>query len=374
MLKNTIGIVHFYYECKESGVCDAILEKLPFELCGCVTTFIGAQEQYAEAALSVTMITSDDVEFSVQVIENASLKTRELLTDEVMRLSKELCAQEKPKIVFPFIPILQHFTADDLVATVNALPDPFALFGTVAFNYEDQDGESKKKDSTHFVMAKKRITADIFAFIAFYGNVKPKFHYTSSFALEDSFVETSEITDSEGPILKTVDGIGAVTYMNKRGIITEGCTVKGSSVWAIPAILTYSNGAKVVRAFLTIGEGTENIYATGSLETGAKITFSLLDGEKTVASAEKLLKELFKAEDKDAIAYSCVARAWSLGTKFSEEAQIFANCASEYKEKNKTPYNYTLSYSGGEICPVLDKDGKLVNTLHNYTLIACTFN
>jgi hypothetical protein len=39
------------------------------------------------------------------------------------------------------------------------------------------------------------------------------------------------------------------------------------------------------------------------------------------------------------------------------------------KVGDKIPY--WLAYSGGEICPVRGKDGKLRNRLHNYTFSAC---
>jgi acyl CoA:acetate/3-ketoacid CoA transferase alpha subunit len=110
------------------------------------------------------------------------------------------------------------------------------------------------------------------------------------------------------------------------------------------------------------------------MTAGAKIVFSLLDGDKTVNSAEKLMRELIKSDSKDMIAFSCAARAWALGAKYYMEAQKIAEIAKEYEQKNNKPYNYCVSYSGGEICPVWDNEGKMVNTLHNYTIITCTFN
>jgi len=157
-------------------------------------------------------------------------------------------------------------------------------------------------------------------------------------------------------------------------MITSENAVVGSAIWAVPAILTYPNGAKVVRAFLGVVEGTEFIISTGKMEVGTQIKFAFLDGDKTLSSAESLIKDLSETKKNDIIAYSCAARAWSLGAKFFAEAQKIAECAERYQLDHNDPFNYSVAYSGGEICPVMDNTGKLVNALHNYTLIACSFN
>jgi hypothetical protein len=130
----------------------------------------------------------------------------------------------------------------------------------------------------------------------------------------------------------------------------------------------------VVRAFLGIHKDTEYIYATGSMREGAKVVFGYLNGEKTTASAKKLMEELTEQKENDILAYSCAARAWSLGAKFFAEAQTIGKCADEYEKVNGVPINYSVTYSGGELCPIFDNDGKLENCLHNYTLVVCSFN
>jgi len=166
--------------------------------------------------------------------------------------------------------------------------------------------------------------------------------------------------------------MSAVEYLKKLGMLTEDNAVAGSGIWAVPAILKYSNGIKIARAFLGILEGTEYIFASGTMEEGAKIMFGNLSSEKTLASAEKLIEELTQSKENDVLAYSCAARAWSL-VKFSAEAQKIAECAVLYEEKNNAPFNYSVTFSGGEICPIYASPGKYTNYLHNYTLIVCSF-
>ena len=366
-LKNTIGIIHFYYEFVETGVCRAMIDNLPFELVGCVSSYLAVNGDYGDIALSVTMITSDDTSFSVRVLEGVDAKSREQISDEITRLYQDMCAVEKPKLVMPFIPPLQNYGGDELVAAANAQPDPFPMFGTISFHTEGSEG-------ANFVIGCGKISPVAFAFIAFYGNIEPSFQVTSAFAFDDSYGGIAEITDSEGLTLKKINNINALRYLKDQGMVTTDNAVAGSAVWAVPAIFTYANGIKLVRAFLGIVEGTEHIISTGTMEVGTKIKFAYVDGEKTLKSAENLFCGLSEAKRNNIISYSCAARAWSLGTKFFAEAQKIAECADEYLEKHNDTLNYSVAYSGGEICPVFDKTGKLVNALHNYTLIACSFS
>ena len=364
-LKNTIGIIHFYYEFIETGVCQAVIDALPFEVAGCVSSYTATDKEYGDIAMAITMITSDEIDFSIRIIEDVSAKSKETLSGEVIRMCKELCAHETPKLVMPFIPPLPQYGGDDLISTVNALPEQFPMFGTISFNTEGVSGQN-------YVIGNGKASS-AFAFVALYGNIEPVFCITTAFAFDDSFGGFAEITESDGLVLKKINDKSALSYLKEQGIVTSDNLVSGSAVWAVPAVLTYPNGTKIVRAFLEILEGTEYIVSTGEMEIGTKIKFAFLDGDKTLASAEKLMNELNETKRNGIMAYSCAARAWSLGAKFFAEAQKIAECAKKYGSDHDESLIYSVAYSGGEICPVLDNTGKLMNALHNYTLVTCSF-
>ena len=360
MLKNTIGIVHFYHEFANENAWEAIAQALPFPLAGCVSSYLGSCGKNSEIALSVTMLTSDDVYFSVKTIEGIAAKSREELSVEITQLCAEFCEKEPPKLILPFLTSLPNFSGDDLMETVNALPKKIPFFGTMAINMDNFAGP-------HFVVGGKKMSPEMYSFVAVYGNVQPKFHVTSSFVFDEFPGEASKITDADKSMLKMVDGISAVEYLKKQGLLTSDNQVssRNAGFWAVAAILLYPDDTRVVRAFLGIVEGTEYISATGHMKNGAKIMFAHLDGEKTLKSAEQLIEDLARNSKNDFLAYSCIARAWSLGTNFSAEAKKIADFSKGLK--------YNVAYSGGEICPVFDKNGNMINTLHNFTFIACTF-
>ncbi|MCL2576636.1 MAG: FIST C-terminal domain-containing protein [Defluviitaleaceae bacterium] len=365
-LKNTVGIIHFYHEFVETGACQAVIDALPFETVGCVSTYVGSCETYDEVALSVTMITGDELDYSIKTVDDCTKKSRAEIAGEAQKIFAGFTETDKPKIVMPYLPAMQNFSGDDLVAAANDFSETVPLFGTIAFNMENMA-------DSHYVLGKGKFSTDMLVFMALYGNFQPKFHTTSAFDFEEGIGNTAKIDDSDGTILKSVNGMTAVAYLKKQGMVTSDNAVEGL-VWALPAILDYSNGTRIVRSFLGVVEGTEHIFATGELEKGANISFTYLDASKTLASTEKLLEEINAAKENGVIIYSCAARAWSLGSNHFAEAEKIVEHAGEYRANYNTELNYSVAYSGGEISPIINIDGKLINILHNYTLISCAFS
>jgi len=64
------------------------------------------------------------------------------------------------------------------------------------------------------------------------------------------------------------------------------------------------------------------------------------------------------------LGFSCLARFLTLGARYSAEAETFTKAVA-----GKLPYQFM--YSGGEICPVPDSNGRLKNRFHNFTLVTC---
>jgi hypothetical protein len=65
LLKNAAGIVHCGYTFVESGFVRWLCERLPFEVVGGTTLACMARDEYGSDVLSIAVLTSDDVAFSV---------------------------------------------------------------------------------------------------------------------------------------------------------------------------------------------------------------------------------------------------------------------------------------------------------------------
>ncbi len=368
MLKNTIGIITFDCEYIETGVYKEVAESLPFDIVGCCTTFIGTDKQYGDFAMSVTMITSDDICFDVKLIKKINEMSNAEITKKLNGIYSEVCSGEKPKMIMPFMSVQTNFSGDDLVDTINNYADNIPMFGTLSFNIENEPDKN-------YVVYNNIVSSEMIALVSMYGDFKPTFRVTTSLAYEERVAEVGLITDAEGAILKSVNKLPVTTYLKKLGVVDEDNKVTDSSIWSIPAIIEYDNGVKVARAFVGEVENSPGyIYAAGNIEKGAKVAFSFLDSDKTLESASKLLTEIEENGESNFIGFSCAARSWSLGSKYLSEVQRIAQSVENYNRKTGNKINYSIAYSAGEICPVPNKDGKLINCLHNYTFIACSFN
>ncbi|MCL2077770.1 MAG: hypothetical protein FWH08_05110 [Oscillospiraceae bacterium] len=367
-LKNTVGIVHFCLDFATNETWKLLIAALPFELVGCLSACISINGEYSDCAVSVTMITSDDVCFSVRAIDNIHTKTAEETTGEFLKLFNEFShgKKEKPAMVLQFMSSLPNFSSNDLYDAIRTVDDPCLIFGMCALNIGGKPG-------TNLVLADGKISSSMCAMVAFYGDINIKYHIDMSIIFDETYGEEAKITEAEGAVLKSVNDMPALEYFKQKGLISSGNEETGTGIAAVPAIMTYKNGTKVACSFLGVVEGTQHLFAARSLEDGAKIVFSYLDGEKTLRRAEVLMREICEDGQVDyAMIFSNVARAWSCSNIMAESQKI-AGFAKTYKLLKGTPLRYSLAYAGGELGPVRDVEGNFINMPHNYSIIACSF-
>ena len=362
MRKNTVGIAAFYHEYAENGAYRAVAAALPFDLVGSGTTFTGACGQTGEYSLVVAMLTSDDVSFGIfsQKIEN---KSRAEIREGLKKMYGEVLARGKPKLVLSYMSTQSNFSGDDLVDDTNAISDDLLLFGVLGWS---ADANSLK----NYVAFKENTSPYLMSFVAVYGDFEPHFRVVVSMDYKALIKEAASITSSAGPILRTVNGIPALDYLKKIGIVGDSEVM----LYAIPAVVIDETGARTARAIIqTAPDDPKSLFGVGNFPTGAKISFALMNAEETIRTAVELTKEYGQTGVQKSLNYSCAARSWSMGNRFLAEGEAFAAYHGE-AAKNGVRVDYILGYAGGEICPVPDKDWKLVNRLHNYTLISCSFD
>ena len=366
-LKNTIALAYFHYEFAVNDNILKFAKEFPFEFVGCMSTYMGINGQHGDVAVTVTMFTSDDVKFKVSTIDNINEKAIEQMREDVRDTCELLCEKENPKLIISLLPTMPHFCGNDLMNAVNKYDKSLMLFGMHVFNI---DGVP----NTNYVLANGSLSSSMIALISFYGDINPKFHISFSFTFTESFGEPVEITDARLSSMRKVNGKPALDYFIKQGLITPGIPQNAASLIAVPAILTYKNKSKVSCAFIGIDEENGFAIAARTLEKGAKIVLSQLNGEKTLAGAKDIVTEIKDTRQNDFLAFSCSARVWSIGSNLFSEMQAIEESAREYKEELGVPLNYSIAYSGGEICPIPNNKGNNINMIHNYALVVCTFN
>lgn len=350
--KNSVGILTCYYEFIDTGVVKALSDKLPFDVIGCTTMGNAANGKYGHLALTLMVLTGDDVEFSAAV--SVSLSDEQEIPLRNMYAAAAAKHEAKPAFIIAFMPLMYNIGGEvflNILDDVSNLP----IFGTLAVDNTKDYHESK-------VFYNGETYVDSLSMVIVSGNVAPKF-LIASLSDDKSLKQKAIITDSELNILKEVNGIPVVQYMQSLGLVNNG-HIEGPST--IPFIVDFNDGTKpVIRAiFAQTPEG----YAVcgGVMPIKSTLSIGSLDYNDVMDTTCKIMQEIFEYRQAGSalLLFSCVGRNYALGVKTTDEMEKVIDTLGE-----SIPYQ--LTYSGGEICPLYDSDGKLKNRFHNDTIIAC---
>ncbi|MDR0196826.1 MAG: hypothetical protein LBI36_01215 [Oscillospiraceae bacterium] len=379
MLENTVGLIFFHYDFAEDDILLKFAELMPFELAGCVSNYTGVSGgMYGNFAVSVTMITGDDVSFAVETFDGIDAKTKEQIDDELTRHYEKLRREEKPKFIMTFLTAHGHYTLNNIRLALDLTQDPTLCYGMHAFNI---DGTP----DTNYTFGNGRLSVTGCVLIAFYGNVTPEFHNNNDYyeVFLKSYTEEAVITDCDEAVIKTIDGTPALDYLRSKGVISDAHLNCTAGIASIPVVLTYPHGGKAPCMFLGVVEGTKYIQTARDLEKGAKVSFFLMDAEAAIANICSILKAATKKGGNNFIIFCSAAQAWAISANNLAELQEIDRHAREYGENTKTPLKYAVAYSGGELCPISSdshkqveafENGGMTNMVHNFSLALCAFN
>lgn len=353
LMKNSVGFLSCYAEFVDSGVTAAVCEQLPFDVIGISTIGNMCDGQIGDMMLVVTVLTSDDVSFSAVCTEPLSQEYCRPINDAYKNAAKRL--PEAPSFILAAAPLLTNLGGDTIIKQLDSISGGIPIFGTVTVDHN----EDYRQAVTIF---NGRAYKENLCFILMSGNVKPKF-LVASLAEEKIRKQKTIITSSENNVLKEVNGISIIKYMESLGVISGG--KRDGAI--IPFVVDYNDGSKpVARVIFLLTE--DSAVCGGEMPMDATLSIGSIDYEDVIATSKLAMDSILSEGDKQGLfMFSCIARFMVLGANTSAEMEII----SEKLESSK--YSYQLAYSGGEICPVLDEKGVLKNRFHNYTFAACIF-
>ena len=352
LCKNSVGIISCYPEFIESGVVAALCEALPFDVLGATTIADSASGEFGFTMLSLLVLTGDDVSFAVSLSDD--------ITSEQEAPIKKMCdnalanIEGGAKMIMLYTPIINHIGGEIIINIIDDACGGIPIFGTLASDH------SEDYHLSHAIYNGKNYSGQV-VILAIGGNVNPRFSIMS-IPEEKVLRQKAVVTESSGNMLASVNDMPFVEYMRTIGLVAEDTSLEG--VLAIPVMVDYNNGTEpIALAMLINPDGTASCGC--QVPKGASLSVGTLTGEDIVAATQKIVDQVLAAEEGEAvIMYSCLSRMLILGVDAEVELEKISAGLT-----GKIPY--LLAYSGGEICPVSGKDGKIANRMHNFSLISC---
>lgn len=335
----------------ESGMVEAVCAALPFDVVGCTTLTGATNSAHSTMMLSLSVLTSDDCHFSTVATDD--------LTDGLSPIAgayREAAGRlpAEPSLILAFAPMIRTIGGELILNELDAAAGGAPIFGTIAC-----DHDTSEYTSSYTFHNGKHMKGSL-ALLLVEGAVNPRFFVT--YTTEDKIQKQKAIiTDSEGSILKEVNNMSTIQYLQSIGL-SKGDGVEGMS--AIPFVVNYNDGTRpVVRAiYMVTPEGYT--VCGGAMPKGATLAIGAMDFDDIIETASQTMGEIMAQQQKNGlILFPCLGRSLVLGT------DLFAEIEEIRKHAGALPFH--LAYSGGEICPVYTPEGKPVNRFHNFTFIAC---
>lgn len=350
---NTVGIVVCHYDSIEYDVIATLQENLPFPLIGCTTFYKATPEISGLFELTITVLTSNTVEFSLAFSDESD--DHGSAEEKITATYQQALGQfhDTPSLILSFISANRPISGDEYLRILDDASGKVPSFGLV------DSGEDESGANTYIICKDKVFTNGV-ALLVLVGEVNISTYVTSPTA-ERLLSISAVVTSSEGTLVKEINNQTALSYLQKNDFDLD--IAENMIITSVPVYFHSSeNDAYVCRLI-------KSVYENGTIEFLAEVPQGSLLRIGTISSEEiqeesKAVTSLAVAENPHAsllLAASCVGRFITLGIDITSEMEQIASCIPH-------SMNFLACYVGGEICPIV-KSGMLTNTYHNNSLV-----
>jgi hypothetical protein len=350
----SVGILFCHYEFVESGVAGELCARLPFEVIG-MTTMAGASgDRHNSFMLNLAVLSADDVSFRAVVTAPLSAGNAGEAMAAAYREARGALPGD-PAFIISLFPFLSDMSSADVLKQLDAACGGIPVWGSVASGMDMSYNDAG-------VILNGQIYEKSAVMLLLHGPVTPEF-IVASIPDKNLGDRRARITESAGCILKKINDIPMMQYFDDVGIIMR----IGQDNTTVPLMVDYGDGAKPV-ALAIYGLTPENwAVCGGEVPEGAFFFCGEIDRDGIVESARDALAQIQDVQGKSCLLMlPCVTRYIMMTPEQDEEMRIVCDTL-----KGKVSFVYALS--GGEICPVKDRNGVWRNRHHNFTFSACLF-
>jgi small ligand-binding sensory domain FIST len=352
---NAIGIVTCHAEFVRTGVVEALCKRLPFPVVGCTTLGSASGGEEGHQILVISVLADDDAEFSVALSDVISKENIAQPIEDAYARALAGLSDPSPVFAIAFLPFLHNVDGSKLFKSLARSCGDTPVYGTISCS------ENADLSGSLTIWNGDAIEA-VMAIILIRGNIKTRFFVTS---VNDDRMgkQKGRITDAEGSLIRTVNDMPTVDFLETCGIAKDALYKASSS---IPVIIDYKDGTETLACGLynTTPEGYIHIGA--DVTVGASLSIGTQDYNGIMSTLDSVLDRILKETDPAGILMlPCLSRSLMLGMNSEDELRLAVK-----KLGDTAPYH--IGYSGGEICPVY-VDGNARNRFHNFTFTACVF-
>ncbi|MDR2535490.1 MAG: FIST C-terminal domain-containing protein [Treponema sp.] len=350
---HSVGFISCYSEFIETGVIKAICKALPFDVIGCTTAGNAIPKAIGEMLCCLIVLTSNDLLFASGVSGSLAEVQEGPLAEAYQQTRAKLPGE--PALMFAFTPMMRQVTSEILVEILNTINPKLPIFGAQAVDYIDI---TEFKDS--YTLFNGEEQREAVAFTLVYGELQPSF-FVTSLSNVNIQKQKATITKSEGNCVMEVNQMPLMTYLEKLGMLGLS---QGTNL-SFPFMVDYQDGIQppVPRAMYSItSEGY--VLFSGRMPVGATLAVGDMDYADVLHTTSEVLNKVMNKKSSCILLFSCLMRYIVLGVDTTAEMQLV--CSTIGKGKS-----YHFAYTGGELCPVYNEEGGLVNRFHNCSFIVC---
>jgi hypothetical protein len=351
--KNSVGFITCHFDFINTGFIKELCRKLPFDVIGMTTLASANPHGLSMYALSLTVLTSDDVIFETAMTgalnPNDYRKNMETAySDAAGKLPG------KPSLIITFFPFFREISGAVMHHAFDEVCGGVPFWGSLATDPDIGYLHSK-------VFHNGDVSYDGMVMALFYGPVDPEF-IVVSLPSQNIRKDRGQITGSDGCVLREINGVPALKYLENMGVLI----MKDASI-TTPLMVYYEGSCEPVALGIYNLNDDGGLLCAGEMTKGASIAVGQITNEGILSTAaESLNRVLACGKRNSALFLPCVTRYVMLMPNHDAELELIAE-----KMENGRVMPFMAGYSGGEICPVRDESGVLRNRFHNYTFTAC---
>lgn len=352
--KNSLGILHCHYEFIHEGIVKAVCDALPFDVIGCTTLATGVPGKCDVMLLTLTVLTADDTAFSTRLTHPLDQPPDAATTAELRQAVDALPG--KDRMLLAYLPFLKQLGGEVMMNRILDVTGDIPFFGTLGCDDTPAMAET-------LVIYNGEAHAHHGVVSVITGSFSPAF-FMLGISEEHCQKQRAVITSAEGNVMKTVNGMPAVEYLNSIGLSVE--EEAGSKV-GIPLVVNYGDGTPPVARGMYMDTPEGHLVCGATMPQNGTLAIGNMSADYVLESAGELTRQVLASGKTGGILlYPCITRNLVLGVDTLVEMQQLGNAF-----EGRLPYQ--VAYSGGEFCPLPGEGGKLQNRFHNFSLVACAF-